>query len=72
MQNLPQMDFFKGNFTIYYKNLWSKYGNFNFFPLEYGDFERFSSKINLLCKTNLFFLVSCMVKFHHKKTLNLE
>jgi hypothetical protein len=55
MQNLLQMEFLKGNLIIYYKNLCFKCGNFNFFPLEYGEFGRFSSKINLICKTHLFF-----------------
>jgi hypothetical protein len=31
----PNGDFF-GNFTIYYKKLWSKYGNLNIFPFDYG------------------------------------
>jgi hypothetical protein len=36
-----------GNPIIYYKNLWSKYDDFNFFfPLEYGEFGGCFSKIN--------------------------
>jgi hypothetical protein len=63
----PNGDFF-GNFTIYYKKLWSKYGNLNIFPFDYGgnmvslgDFfqnKSFAQDVD-------FFLVPIMVKSHH-------
>jgi hypothetical protein len=53
--------------------LWFKYGDFSFFfPSEYGEFQKLSSKINLLYKMQFVFLVPNIVKFHQQKTCNLE
>jgi hypothetical protein len=72
MQNPPQMELFKGNLIIYYKSLWFKYGNLNFSPLEYGEFGRFFSKINLICKKKLVFFSIVHGEISPQKKPNLE